>query len=191
MGLGTGTIAAYGHPGDTLRFYDINPAVISLSAGPDALFSYVADSPARTEIATGDARLSLERERGAPGFDLLAVDAFTSDAIPVYLLTREAFQIYLDRLARPGGILAIHISNRQLDLEPVVRGLAQSLSLPICVVDRSDRNETVWATTWVLLSRDPAVLAAPEIAAACVQRDASRRLRLWTDDYSNLFAVIK
>ncbi|HYR46225.1 MAG TPA: fused MFS/spermidine synthase, partial [Thermoanaerobaculia bacterium] len=191
VGLGTGTIAAYSRAGDTLRFYDINPAVISLSTGPARLFSYIADSPAAIEIATGDARLSLERERGAPGFDILAVDAFTSDAIPVHLLTRQAFQIYLDRLARPGGILAIHISNRQLDLEPVVRGLARSLSLPVCVVDRNDKNETVWATTWVLLSRDPAVLAAPEIAGACVQRDASPKVRLWTDDYSNLFAVMK
>ena len=119
------------------------------------------------------------------------MDAFTSDAIPVHLLTREAVEVYLARLARPDGILALHISNRQLDLEPVVRGVARSLALPICVVDRNEREGAVWATTWVLLSRDPAVLALPDIARACVRREAGPSVRLWTDDYSNLFSVIK
>ena len=192
VGLGVGTIAAYGRPGDTLRFYDINPAVVAFSTGPTRLFSYLADCPARVEIVSGDARLSLERENasGAPGFDVLAVDAFTSDAIPVHLMTREAIRIYLARLAT-GGILAIHISNRQLDLEPVVRQAANSLSLPMCVVDRNEGGEAVWATTWVLLSRDASVLAIPEIARACARREEGPRVRLWTDDYSNLFSVIK
>ncbi|HSP94487.1 MAG TPA: ferrichrome ABC transporter permease [Thermoanaerobaculia bacterium] len=193
VGLGVGTIASYGRAGDTFRFYDINPAVIALSTGPGRLFTYLADSPAKVEIAVGDARLSLEREissRSAPGFDVLAVDAFTSDAIPVHLLTKEAIAIDLARLA-PDGILAFHISNRQLDLEPVVRGVARSLSLPICVVDKNERGDVAWATTWVLLSRDPSVLAVPEIAAACARREASPAVRLWTVDYSNLFAVMK
>jgi hypothetical protein len=194
VGLGVGTIAAYGRVGDTYRFYDINPAVIALSTGPARLFTYLADCPAKVEIAAGDARLSLEREiasGSAAPFDVLAVDAFTSDAIPVHLLTKEAIAIDLARLARPDGILALHISNRQLDLEPVVRGVARSLSLPMCVVDKNERGDVAWATTWVLLSRDPSALAVPEIAAACARREASLTVRLWTDDYSNLFAVMK
>ena len=194
VGLGVGTIAAYGRVGDTYRFYDINPAVIALSTGPARLFTYLADCPAKVEIAVGDARLSLEREiasRSAAPFDVLAVDAFTSDAIPVHLLTKEAIAIDLARLARPDGILALHISNRQLDLEPVVRGVARSLSLPMCVVDKNERGDIAWATTWVLLSRDPSALAVPEIAAACARREAGPSVRLWTDDYSNLFAVMK
>jgi len=192
VGLGVGTIAAYGRPGDTLRFYDINPAVVALSTGPMRLFSYLADCPARVEIVSGDARLSLEREAasGAPGFHVLAVDAFTSDAIPVHLMTCEAIGIYIARLA-PGGLLAMHISNRQLDLEPVVREAASSLSLPICVVDRNEGGEAAWATTWVLLSRDPSAFATPEIARACARREAAPQIRLWTDDYSNLLSVIK
>ena len=194
VGLGVGTIAAYGRTGDTFRFYDINPAVIALSTGPGRLFTYLADCPAKIEIAAGDARLSLERELSsgsAAGFDVLAVDAFTSDAIPVHLLTKEAIEIDLARLARPGGILALHISNRQLDLEPVVRAVARSLSLPMCVVDRNERSNAVWATTWVLLSRDPAALAVPEIARACARREEGTTVRLWTDDYSSLLSILK
>ncbi len=194
VGLGVGTIAAYGRPGDTYRFYDINPAVVALSTGPARLFTYLADCPAKVEIVLGDARLSLERElssRSAIPFDVLAVDAFTSDAIPVHLLTREAVEIEMARLARPDGILALHISNRQLDLEPVVRAAARSLSLPMCVVDRNERGNVEWATTWVLLSRDPAVLSIPEIARSCARRENGPTVRLWTDDYSNLFSVMK
>ena len=194
VGLGVGTIAAYARTGDTFRFYDINPAVIALSTGPGRLFTYLADCPAKVEIAAGDARLSLERELSsgsAAGFDVLAVDAFTSDAIPVHLLTKEAIEIDLARLARSDGVLALHISNRQLDLEPVVRAVARSLSLPMCVVDRNERDSIVWATTWVLLSRDPAALAVPEIARACARREAGPTVRLWTDDYSSLFQILK
>ena len=119
------------------------------------------------------------------------MDAFTSDAIPVHLLTKEAIAIDLARLAKPDGILALHISNRQLDLEPVVRAVARSLSLPMCVVDKNERGDVAWATTWVLLSRDPAVLAIPEIALSCARRETGPSARLWTDDYSNLFAVMR
>ena len=137
--------------------------------------------------------MMLEREaaRSSPVFDVLVVDAFTSDAIPVHLITREAFELYLARLARPDGLLAVHISNRQVDLEPVVRAAARSLSLSMCVVDRNEKEETVWATTWILLSRDPAVLSQPAIASACARREAGPTVRLWTDDYSNLLSVMK
>ncbi|HKF43391.1 MAG TPA: fused MFS/spermidine synthase [Thermoanaerobaculia bacterium] len=192
VGLGTGTIAAYGKPGETFRFFDINPAVIALSTGPSHIFTYLADSPARIEIVPGDARLSLEREsaRNAPRYDILAIDAFTSDAIPVHLLTREAVEIYLSRL-EPGGILALHLSNRQLNLVPVAQAVASGLRLPLCIVDRDERGEAVWATTWALYSRDPSALAIPRISASCTHKDDKERIRLWTDDYSNFFQLIK
>jgi hypothetical protein len=195
VGLGVGTIAAYGRPGDTLRFYEINPGVIALSTGPRALFTYVRDSPARVEIVVGDARLSFERElarRSTQTLDVIAVDAFSSDAIPVHLLTKEALEIYLARLARPDGVLALHISNRQLDLEPVVRALAGALHLSMCVVDRKGTGDAVWGTTWILLAPDGKVLETAQIAAACARRgDGSRVRRVWTDDYSNLVEVMK
>jgi len=194
IGLGTGTIASYGRFGDLYRFYELNPAVIALSSGPTSLFTYLRDSPALIQMVKGDARLSLEREareRANQGFDVLAVDAFTSDAIPVHLLTREAIALDLEHLSRPDGILAVHISNRQLDLEPVVRALARSLRLSMCVVDRKGEGEAVWATTWVLLARDGKALATPEIAQGCARREQGSLVRVWTDDDSSLFEVIK
>ncbi|HEV8118655.1 MAG TPA: hypothetical protein VGQ32_09040, partial [Thermoanaerobaculia bacterium] len=188
VGLGTGTLAAYGKPGDTYRFYDINRDVIALSTGPSRLFSFLADSKARIEIAPGDARLSLEREaaRNAPRFDILAVDAFTSDAIPVHLLTREAIETDLARL-EPGGILALHLSNRQLNLIPVAQAAAKALAIPLCIVDRDERGEAVWSTTWALLSRDPSAFSSPRLSYACANKDSEKKIRLWTDDYSNFF----
>ncbi len=192
VGLGTGTIASYGRPGDTFRFYDINPGVVALSMGRQRLFTYLADSRARIEIVLGDARLSMERElaRGSQRYDVLAVDAFSSDAIPVHLLTREALRIYLGHLA-PDGILAIHISNRQLNLEPVVRGLANSLQLPMCVVDKPRMGDAVWGTTWVLLTRDGDLFETPVFEKACSRNEKGETVRVWTDDYSNLFQVLK
>jgi hypothetical protein len=192
VGLGTGTLAAYGKPGDTYRFYDINRDVIALSTGPSRLFSFLADSKARIEIAPGDARLSLEREaaRNAPRFDILAVDAFTSDAIPVHLLTREAIETDLARL-EPGGILALHLSNRQLNLIPVAQAAAKALAIPLCIVDRDERGEAVWSTTWALLSRDPSAFSSPRLSTACANKDSEKKIRLWTDDYSNFFQLIK
>ncbi|HEY6929799.1 MAG TPA: ferrichrome ABC transporter permease [Thermoanaerobaculia bacterium] len=193
VGLGTGTIAAYGRAGDTYRFYDINPAVVALSEGPRSRFTYLRDCPARVEIVLGDARLSLERERrdrAAQGFDVLAIDAFTSDSIPVHLLTREAVELYFSRLARPDGILAIHISNRQLDLAPVVRALVDSLGRKAASVDIEGEGTTTWGSTWILVSSE-SVLETPEIARASKDLSGARVIRPWTDDYSNLFQVIK
>ncbi len=194
IGLGTGTIASYGRFGDLYRFYEINPAVIALSSGRASLFTFLRDSPALIQIVRGDARLSLEREereRATQGFDVLALDAFTSDAIPVHLLTRQAISVDLAHLSGPDGVLAVHISNRQLDLEPVVRAIARSLHLSMCVVDRKGEGEAVWGTTWVLLARNGRVLAVPEIAAGCARRETGSMVRVWTDDDSSLFEVIK
>ena len=194
VGLGVGTIAAYGRAGDEYRFYDINPAVAALSALPGSVFTYLRDSPARTVLVMGDARLSLERElaRGTPqNFDVLAIDAFSSDAIPVHLLTREALAIDLAHLRRPDGVLAIHISNRNLDLAPVVRALADAFRLEAGVVDTRSEDDGSWGATWVLLSRDPKVLETPEIEEASEELEGKKGVGLWTDDYSNLFRVLK
>ncbi|MGE5277457.1 MAG: ferrichrome ABC transporter permease [Acidobacteriota bacterium] len=194
VGLGVGTIAAYGRAGDEYRFYDINPAVAALSALPGSVFTYLRDSPARTVLVMGDARLSLERElaRGTPqNFDVLAIDAFSSDSIPVHLLTREALAIDLAHLRRPDGVLAIHISNRNLNLAPVVRTLADAFRLEAGVVDTSSEDDASWGATWVLLSRDARVLETPAIEEASGELEGKKGVALWTDDYSNLFRVLK
>src|SRR5205807_9355570 len=126
VGLGAGTLAAYGRTGDVFRFYDINSDVVELARSE---FTFLKDSRAKVEVALGDARLSLEREP-AQNFDVLALDAFSSDAIPVHLLTVEAFKTYLRHL-KPDGVLAVHISNRYLDLVPVVQQAARHLSLEV------------------------------------------------------------
>jgi len=193
VGLGTGTLAAYGRAGDVFRFYDINPDVIRLSTGGAPRFTYLAESAARVEIAPGDARRSLERElaSSAPPFDVIAVDAFTSDAIPVHLLTREAVALYVARLRRPDGVLALHVSNRQLDLIPVARAAANALRLEASLIDTNDDGQGCWGATWILLARQGDPLERPEIREASAELPDSPRVRLWTDDYSNLFQVLK
>ena len=186
IGLGTGTLAAYGRPGDYYRFYEINPLVLELARKE---FSFLKDSFARVEVALGDARLSLERE--APqGFDVLAVDAFSGDSIPVHLLTKEAFALYLRHL-QPGGVLAVHVSNKYLDLEPVVKMEADTFGRRSVVLDTEDDEETdTFGSTWVLVSARPSVFDFPEIKAGA-PGEARKNLRLWTDDYSNLFRILK
>jgi len=154
IGLGSGMLAAYGRAGDRLRFYEINPQVIRLAASAAAPFTYVRDSAAKTDVVTGDARLALEAEllHGGPlGFDVLAVDAFSSDSIPVHLLTHEALTLYFKHLG-PRGILALHVSNRYLDLVPVVARLAQEHDVGYRVIEAEARDRE-WSATWVLLSR--------------------------------------
>jgi len=188
IGLGVGTLAAYGRKGDTYRFYDVNPRVIDL-AGRE--FSYLADSAAAIELELGDARLSLEREP-PQGFDLLAVDAFSSDAIPVHLITREAFALYLRHL-KPGGIVAFHVSNRFLDLVPVVARLAREQGAHAVVVyEDSEAQDARTQSDWVLASSDPEALRGSEFEAVGAQPAGDRRsLRTWTDDYSNLVQILK
>jgi hypothetical protein len=179
IGLGAGTLAAWGHAGDVFRFYEINPAVADVAS---QWFSYLRDSPARCEIALGDARVTLERELAAGArqdFDAIAVDAFSSDSIPVHLLTAEAGRIYKQRLA-PGGVLLLHISNRSLDLEPVARGLAASIGEPATVMLSSDDRETGEdSASWVLIGGNT---PASHVSA---------RTREWTDDFASLWHVLK
>jgi hypothetical protein len=192
VGLGTGTVAAYGQPGDTLRIYEINPAVEKLAHDP---FTHIDRSPAKVSVIMGDARLSLERELAAGQsnqFDLLALDAFSSDAIPAHLLTREAFAVYLKHL-RPDGVIAVHVSNRYLDLEPVVRALVRHFDLNMAVI--SDDYETDWwlyETTWILVTRNRALLAQPEISEATDPPAKNPKPAvLWTDDQTSLYGILR
>jgi SAM-dependent methyltransferase len=187
IGLGAGTLAAYGRPGDTLRFYEINPEVPRLAR---QWFTYLRDCQAKVEIVLGDARLSLEREP-PQGYDLLAIDAFSSDAIPVHLITREAVRLYRRHL-RPGGTMAFHVSNRYLDLKPVLLKIAEAEGLRLADV-KDDGSDSIgsYSTDWVLLSDGGDVLDAPEVKEATVELAPSPRWPLWTDDYSNLLQVFR
>jgi hypothetical protein len=187
IGLGAGTLAAYGKPGDYFRFYEIDPAVIQVASGVKPFFHFVQDSHANVQIAEGDARLSLEQEanRGeAQRFDVLAVDAFSGDAIPVHLLTREAMDVFLRHLRGRDSVLAFHISNRYLDLAPVVAGLAELRQLHCSVV--SDGT-----STWMLLARNPAMLQLPNLSEKSTSVHLARPPLVWTDDYSNLIQLFR
>lgn len=191
IGLGTGTIASYGRIGDYYRFYDINPLVLRLS-GPHqgAEFTFLRNSHARVDIALGDARLSLEREPDQ-NFDVLAVDAFSSDAIPVHLLTREAFELYFRHL-KPGGVLAVHVSNRYLNLQPVVQDLAQALGKAAMLVSSDDEEEEhITAAEWILVTARRSFFKKSLLKGQCEPIAVKRHPRLWTDDYSNLYQILK
>jgi len=186
IGLGAGTIAAYGAPGDVYRFYDINPAVVNIARN---VFTYLKDSDAKIEIALGDARLSLEREP-PQNFDVLAIDAFSSDAIPVHLITSEALSVYEHHM-KPTGIIAFHVTNRYLDLAPVVEALATAHGLAAVEIHDSGLGALANSSDWVLVARDPAVLKKPLIAEAAKPITPHRDWRLWTDDFNNLFQVLR
>jgi spermidine synthase len=189
IGLGTGTLAGYGRRGDRLRIYEIDPHVVQVAQSE---FTYLIDTPATVELVLGDARLSMERE--APQqFDVLAVDAFSGDAIPVHLITREALGAYL-RHMKPDGVVAFHVSNRFLDLVPVVARLAKEHGAhAVLVNDEPDEGDELKSKSdWVLVSRDPEALAHPRIQDAGAVAAADRpEWRTWTDDYSNLIQILK
>ena len=194
LGLGIGVIAHYGRVGDVYRFYEINPDMIRLAQGDGGYFSFMADSKAGTQVVTGDARLSLERELAVEGpqeFDVLVLDAFSGDAVPLHLLTREAFEIYLQHLASD-GVLAVNVSNRYFDLSLQVNRLAEALDLQaVMIEDRGDGLQS-YDSIWMLLARDRSLLDVPAIAARVTPPPAiPARLRLWTDDYSNLLQVLR
>ena len=186
IGLGAGTLAAYGSKGDVYRFYDINPAVVGIAHDD---FTYLGDSDATIEIVLGDARLSLERE-DSQQFDLLAIDAFSSDAIPVHLITSEAVAIYLKHM-KPGGVIAYHVTNRFLDLVPVVQALADAHGLHATWVRDEGEDPLASRSDWVLLSRDGKILDRPRIAEAATEIVRHPDWRLWTDDFNNLVQVLK
>jgi hypothetical protein len=196
VGMGVGTIAAYARENDTVRFYEINPAVPRLSRGDGAFFTYLNNCRGHVEVAMGDARLSLEGElqRGENGrFDVLALDAFSSDAIPVHLLTEEAFSLYLGHLRKPDGILAVHITNRYVDLIPVVHGFAERHGLSSAMISSGEGDEGAWTADWILLSSSRTALARDAIDSAATPWDSTtyRVIRPWTDDYSNMLSLLR
>ncbi|MDP3069531.1 MAG: fused MFS/spermidine synthase [Opitutaceae bacterium] len=193
VGLGTGTLSVYGRKGDYLRIYEINPEVERLAR---TYFKFLEYCQAQLDIAMGDARLVMEHEvEGGKSqqFDLLALDAFSSDAIPVHLLTKEAFALYLKQI-RPGGVIAVHISNRYLDLKPVVEKLAAHYNLGVVsIADDNAPDWWVYATTWMLLSADRDFLAKEKIrdAAEAPEEKPKRDFPLWTDDFASLYSIMK
>ncbi|HUB29087.1 MAG TPA: fused MFS/spermidine synthase [Terracidiphilus sp.] len=186
IGLGSGTMAAYGRPGDRVRFYEINPAVAPIA---NNVFTYIRDSGAQVSIAEGDGRLSMLHEN-PQGFDVLVVDAFSGDAIPLHLLTTQAVALYRKHLA-PGGIIAFHISNQHVNLEPPIALLAKAAGMTAMVVATGPNDEIgEFGATWVLVSDDAAFFAQPEVAAKARPARPRPGLKLWTDDYSSLLPVL-
>jgi hypothetical protein len=186
IGLGAGTLAAYGRPGDHLRFYEINPAVAPIA---ENVFTYIRDSYAQTSIVPGDGRLSLLHEE-PQRFDVLVVDAFSGDAIPLHLLTTQAVALYRKHLA-PGGILAFHISNQHVNLEPPIALLAQATGMTAMRVATGPKDEIgEFGATWMLLSDNAAFFALPEVAQHAKPAAIKPGLKLWTDDYSSLLPVL-
>ncbi|MBN1566558.1 MAG: fused MFS/spermidine synthase [Acidobacteria bacterium] len=195
IGLGTGTLAAYGRQGDYFRFYEINPDVLHFC---NKYFTYCKDSPAQVDVVLGDARISMEREksRNEPGnFDIFAVDAFSSDAIPVHLLTREFYSSYWYHL-KNDGILALHISSRYFNLSPVIQSLAdlsrESGAQALLIEDPGSHSQETDATRWILITANKEFLADPQVKSAVSPwtEEDSQRL-LFTDDYSNIFRLLK
>jgi len=188
VGLGVGTLSAYGRAGDVVRFYELDPDVLALAKSH---FGYLNAAPATLEFAIGDARLSMERElaAGTPQkFDVLAIDAFSSDSIPVHLITREAIRLYMQQLA-PGGVLAVHISNRFLDLKPVLANIAAAEGLQVRLV--SDHPaEPASMTDWVLLAATADPFKAEALAVA-EPIEPTPGFSLWTDQFNNLLDVLK
>ena len=186
IGLGAGTLAAYGQPGDSFRFYEINPAVEPLAR---SFFTYIHDSAATITVASGDARLSLAAEPDNH-YDVLVVDAFTGDAIPLHLLTREAMTLYRRHMA-PGGVLAFHVSNQYLDLPPAIALLAKSAGMRAAIIHAPIHEDLgAFSSTWVLVTDNDAFWQLPAIALAAKPIQPRRGLRLWTDDYSSLLPIL-
>jgi SAM-dependent methyltransferase len=183
IGLGAGTLAAYGRPGDYYRFYEINPAVTRVAS---EYFSFLRQSAARTDVVTGDGRLALEREPGET-FDVLILDAFSGDSIPVHLLTKQAFEIYFRHL-RTGGIIAVHITNKYLDLGLAVHAAARVLRKEALLIHSApDPLHAVYEADWGLLAEAP--LGNSRLPKGL--QLAAREIPAWTDQYSNLFQILK
>ena len=197
IGLGTGTMAAFARPGDIITFYEIDPLVRSIATNR-YYFAYVADAldrGAAVRIELGDARIRMDqvrKERPGERYDLIVVDAFSSDAIPVHLLTREALRLYLDML-NVRGLIVLHLSNRYLSLEPVVANLAQDANLAgLLRHDSSPTAEGATASTWAVLARTPDAFGelTKDSGWTATQLEPSPRVGVWTDDFHNLLAVI-
>jgi spermidine synthase len=192
VGLGTGSMAGYAKPGEHWTFYEIDPAVVRIASDP-RYFTFLKDAPAKVRVVLGDARLKLE---DAPDgiYDLIVLDAFSSDAIPVHLVTKEALELYLAKLA-DNGIIAFHVSNRYLDLEMVLGDLAHDAGLFSLVqemkVGMADQEEFKRNSTWVVMARKAGDLKGLADNPRWGPLKASGGGGLWTDDFSNIISVLK
>ncbi len=193
LGLGVGTLAAYGQAGDTFRFYEINPDVVRLASDP-RYFTYLSDCPAKVEMVVGDGRLALEQElaRGEPqAFDALIMDAFSSDSVPAHLLTRQALEVYFQQLREPGSLLVFNISNTTLDLAPLLWSFCDELSLTCRQIFHQPPPGTVALPShWMLISRRAETLAAEAIVARSKPHPQGPLPKPWTDDFTNLVSVL-
>ncbi len=197
VGLGVGTLSYYARQGDYLRYYEIDPKVVQIA---DQYFTFDEDARKRgvdLEVYLGDARIVMEQQLAggrSEQFDLLVIDAFSSDAIPAHLLTRECFQVYQKHLA-PGGVLAIHISNRHVDLSPVLRAAAESLHMQARPLNYSPGNgqtaDVLYASKWHLVTSNQDFLSQPELGLSPQKPPPDEKTILWTDDYNNLFKVLR
>lgn len=191
VGLGAGHMAAWGRKGDVITFYEINPDIVKLT---ERYFTYLQDTPAEVKLVMGDARLSLEREAAegrSKAFDLLALDAFSGDAIPLHLLTKEAFAAYWDRL-KPDGVLAVHISNHYLNLGPLVRGLAGLSGREALRIENfKDTKNGSDASTWILVTNSRVFLDDPAVRSITVNWRVDEAPIVFTDAFSNLFELLR
>ena len=188
IGLGSGTLACYGKPDRRLTFYDIDPAVVRIAQNP-RYFTYWQNCTAQKQIVLGDARLKIEE---APDhlYKLIVVDAFSSDAIPIHLITKEAIELYFQKM-KPDGVLAVHISNRYLELEPVLGNLAAELELTaLRQYDQSDDPDR-YSSDWVILARKPEDFAGLEKDDSWNPARTDSKVGVWTDDFSNLLSVFE
>jgi spermidine synthase len=192
VGLGTGTIACYGRPEEHWTFYEIDPMVAEIARTP-RLFSYLRDCAPRTNVVIGDARVSMGAAADGE-FDLIVLDAFSSDAIPAHLITREAIQLYMRKLA-PDGVVAIHISNRYLDLRPVIIALANDAQLAGALGERGPdtegRGKLYYGSRWMVLARNASVLSELVKVDGWYALGTYPESRLWTDDYTDVLGAIK
>src|SRR5262249_31190199 len=187
IGLGSGTLACYGVPGQKMTFFDIDPAVVEIARNP-AFFTNLADCRANWDVVLGDARLQLEKVADA-SYQLLIVDAFSSDSIPIHLITREAIELYFNKLT-PDGVLAIHISNRYLDLEPVLGNFAVDLGLVgLYQYDSDDSPPGKSKSVWAVLAREEKYLGSLATDDRWRHIRANPQVGVWTDDFSNLLQV--
>ena len=187
IGLGTGTVAAYGDVGDFIQFYEINPLVEGLARH---WFTFLHDSPAHISVVLGDARLSLASERNQ-NFNVIVIDAFSGDAIPVHLLTREALALYRRHL-QPDGVIAFHVSNQYIDLEPVVAAIAADAGLSaVSVHSHGDEKNGLYYADWILVTKNQKLLHQPEIINNGFPAPLQEGVRLWTDNYSSVFPLLK
>ena len=189
IGLGCGTLAAWGRAGDTFRFYEINHDVAHLAT---STFTYLKDSKAKTELVMGDARLSMELEANQQ-YDVIVLDAFSSDAIPVHLLTLEAFDHY-QRHLKPDGVIVVHVSNRYLDLHPVVYRIADKIGFPAITIDDNDtayEDAGFYGSDWIIMTRNQVLLQQPllkDVTKETVEFPA--RIMYWTDERSDLLSIL-